>query len=135
MARDRFVTGCVRHQSLPCIPPSTSLHHPQPNQPAKGIMVNPFIWLIFALLDIYWWIIIATIIISWLTAFNVMNRSNPYVRQIAYGLNALTEPLLRPIRRVLPDLGGLDISPIFLLIGLQFVRYLIGYYLAPLMMR
>lgn len=97
-------------------------------------MVNPFIWLIFALLDIYWWIIIATIIISWLTAFNVMNRSNPYVRQIAYGLNALTEPLLRPIRRVLPDLGGLDISPIFLLIGLQFVRYLIGYYLVPLMM-
>jgi YggT family protein len=95
-------------------------------------MVNPFIWLILAIIDIYWWILIITIIISWLTAFNVMNRSNPYVRQIANGLNAMTEPLLRPIRSVLPDLGGLDISPVFLLIGLQFLRYLVIYYLAPL---
>jgi YggT family protein len=96
-------------------------------------MVNPFIWLILALLDIYWWIIIITIIISWLTAFNVMNRSNPYVRQISYGLGKLTEPLLRPIRNILPDLGGLDISPIFLLIALQFLRYFVIYYVAPLM--
>ncbi len=90
--------------------------------------MNPFIWLIITIIDIYFWIILATVILSWLTAFNVINGSNPYVRQFAYALRRLTEPLLGPIRRFLPDLGGIDISPIVLLIALQFVRYLIIYY-------
>jgi YggT family protein len=91
-------------------------------------MINPFLWLILTILDIYFWIILATVIMSWLVAFNVVNGSNPYVRQVAYALRRLTEPLLGPIRRLLPDLGGIDISPIILLLGLQFVRYLVGYY-------
>jgi len=90
--------------------------------------MNPFVWLIVTIIDIYFWIILATVILSWLTAFNVINGSNPYVRQFAYALRRLTEPLLGPIRRFLPDLGGIDISPIVLLIALQFVRYLIIYY-------
>ena len=91
-------------------------------------MLNPFLWLILTVIDIYFWIILATVILSWLVAFNVVNASNPYVRQIGFALKRLTEPLLGPIRRRLPDLGGIDISPIVLLILLQFVRYFIGYY-------
>lgn len=90
-------------------------------------MVNPILWLILTVLDIYFWIILATVVMSWLVAFNVINGSNPYVRQVGHALRALTEPLLGPIRRMLPNLGGIDISPIVLLIGLQFLRYLIVY--------
>ena len=88
-------------------------------------MVNPVIWLILTILDIYFWIVIATVVMSWLVAFNVINGSNPYVRQVGYALRKLTEPVMGPIRRLLPDLGGIDVSPIVVLIGLQFVRYLV----------
>jgi YggT family protein len=90
-------------------------------------MINPVLWLILTVLDLYFWVIIITVVVSWLIAFNVINGSNPYVRQILYALNRLTEPLLAPIRRALPDLGGIDISPIILLLLLQFVRYLVVY--------
>jgi YggT family protein len=96
-------------------------------------MVNPVIWLVLAILDIYFYVILASVILSWLIGFNVINGSNPYVRQIGYALHRLTEPLLGPIRRRLPDLGGIDISPIVLLLGLQFVKYLIVYYAARFM--
>ncbi|MBC8036081.1 MAG: YggT family protein [Rhizobiales bacterium] len=88
-------------------------------------MVNPFLDIILVILDIYFWIIIATVIMSWLIAFNVINGSNPYVRQVGYALRRLTEPLLGPIRRILPDLGGIDISPIVLLLALYFLRRLL----------
>jgi len=84
--------------------------------------INPFLWLILTVLDLYFYVILAMVVMSWLIAFNVINGSNPYVRQIAYALRRLTEPLLAPIRRVLPDLGAVDVSPIVLLIGLQFLR-------------
>jgi YggT family protein len=87
--------------------------------------MNPFLWLILTIIDIYFWIILASVILSWLVAFNVVNRSNPYVRQIGQALEKLTEPLLRPIRRFLPDLGGIDISPIILLIAMQFFGMLV----------
>jgi YggT family protein len=90
--------------------------------------MNPFIWLLFQLIDLYFYVILATVIISWLTAFNIINYSNPYVRQINGVLHQLTEPLLGPIRRVLPNLGGLDFSPIILLLALQFVKRAIVYY-------
>lgn len=98
-----------------------------------GIMEHPVLWLILTILDIYFWVILITVIMSWLIGFNVINGSNPYVRQISYALHRLTEPLLGPIRRLLPDLGGIDISPIVLLLALQFLRYLIIYYAAPLL--
>lgn len=87
--------------------------------------VNPILWLVHTVINIYFWIILAMVIMSWLVAFGIVNRSNPYVRQVGYALERLTEPLLRPIRRFLPDLGGIDISPIILLIGLQFLGILI----------
>jgi YggT family protein len=92
------------------------------------MMMNPFLWLILTVIDLYFWIILATVVLSWLVAFNVINASNPYVRQIGYALRRLTEPLLGPIRRMLPDLGSVDVSPIVLLLILQVARYFIEFY-------
>lgn len=91
--------------------------------------MNPFIWLLFTVIDLYFYVILATVIISWLTSFNIINYSNQYVRQINSVLHQLTEPLLAPIRRILPNLGGLDFSPIVLLLGLQFLKRAIVYYI------
>ena len=82
-------------------------------------------------LDIYWWIIIASAIFSWLHAFNVVNPRNQFVGTIGNMLFRLTEPALRPIRRYMPDLGGIDISPIVLLLILFFVRQFIATTIAP----
>ena len=76
-------------------------------------------------LDLYWWIIIASAIFSWLYAFNVVNPRNQFVGTIGNALYRLTEPALRPIRHVMPDLGGIDISPIILLLILFFLRQFI----------
>ncbi|APH70020.1 YggT family protein [Aquibium oceanicum] len=82
-------------------------------------------------IDIYWWMIIASAIFSWLFAFNVINGRNQFVATIGDFLFRVTEPALRPIRRILPDLGGIDISPIILLLILFFVRQFILTTLAP----
>ncbi|RWM00741.1 YggT family protein [Mesorhizobium sp.] len=73
-------------------------------------------------LDLYWWVIIASAIFSWLYAFNVVNSRNQFVGTIGNVLYRLTEPALRPIRRFMPDLGGIDISPIILLLIIFFLR-------------
>src|SRR3954454_13396620 len=96
--------------------------------------MNPIIWLIVTILNIYFWILVATVVMSWLVAFNIVNRHNQIVRQIQYALNRLTEPVLGPIRRMLPDLGGLDVSPIIAAIIIQFLEYAVAYYGARLMM-
>lgn len=90
--------------------------------------MNPFIWLILTIIDIYFWIILITVISSWLVHFGIINYSNPTVRSILGALQALTDPVLRHIRRFMPNLGGLDVSPVVALIGLQFLQYLIVYY-------
>ena len=82
-------------------------------------------------LDLYWWIIIASAIFSWLYAFNVINSRNQFVGAIGNFLFRVTEPALRPIRRIMPDLGGIDISPIILLLLLFFVRQFILTTVAP----
>ncbi len=74
------------------------------------------------LLSLYWWVVVAGVVLSWLMAFNVVNAYNPFVRSLWGGLNAVTEPILRPIRRILPDLGGIDLSPIILLLGIHFMQ-------------
>lgn len=68
------------------------------------------------LLNVAWWIIIVQAILSWLIAFNVINTSNEIIRSIWIALDRLTEPLYRPIRRVMPDLGALDLSPMVVLL-------------------
>lgn len=94
--------------------------------------MNPFLWLILTVIDLYFWIIIAMVVMSWLIGFNVINVQNQFVRQVQYVLFRLTEPLLGPIRRFMPDLGGVDISPMVLLVGLIFLQRLIIHY-APML--
>lgn len=77
------------------------------------------------LLDFYWWVIIGSAVLSWLMAFGVVNAYNPTVRSIWQALDAMTEPVLRPIRRLLPNTGAVDLSPIFVLLGLSILRYLL----------
>ncbi len=82
-------------------------------------------------LSLYWWILIAAAIFSWLYAFNVVNPRNQVVGMIGQFLYRATEPALRPIRRFLPDLGGIDISPIILLLIIFFLRQLLWTTIAP----
>ena len=83
-------------------------------------------------LDLYWWIIIASAIFSWLYAFNVVNPRNQFVGTVGNMLFRLTEPALRPIRRFMPDLSGIDISPIILLLAIFFLRQFLLTSVAPL---
>jgi YggT family protein len=73
-------------------------------------------------LNLYTWILIGSAIFSWLYAFNVINSSNQFVNSVGMFFYNVTEPVLRPIRRVLPNLGGIDISPIVLLLIIFFIR-------------
>src|SRR6218665_4100102 len=91
-----------------------------PNFRERG-MENPFFWLIHTLITLYIWVLIASAVLSWLVAFNVVNPYNNVVRTITGALYQLTEPLLRPIRNILPNLGGLDISPVILILILMFI--------------
>ncbi|GAB5510055.1 MAG: YggT family protein [Hyphomicrobiales bacterium] len=82
-------------------------------------------------LNLYWWVIIISAILSWLVAFNVVNPRNEVVGTIGRVVHALTEPLLAPIRRFVPSLGGIDISPIILLFGIFFLQQIIIRYGYP----
>ena len=94
-----------------------------------GCPMNALTNLINTVITIYIWILIAAAILSWLVAFNVINTRNRAVYQIGDFLYRLTEPALRPIRNVLPNLGGIDISPLVLILALFFIRDLINEYL------
>lgn len=93
--------------------------------------MNPILWLITTLITIYIWILIAAALMSWLIAFNVVNRHNQIVLTIADFLYRITEPALRPIRERLPNLGGIDISPVILIIGLLFIQYTLMWAFGP----
>ena len=82
-------------------------------------------------LDIYTWILIGSAVFSWLYAFNVVNSRNQFVASLGSFLFKVTEPVLRPIRRFMPDLGGVDISPIFALVIIYFIRQLLWTTIAP----
>ncbi len=87
--------------------------------------------LINSVITIYIWILIASVVLSWLVSFNVVNTGNRVVYEIGSLLHRLTEPLLRPIRSLLPTMGGLDISPVILILALYFVRDLAIEYMRP----
>ncbi|HVV79138.1 MAG TPA: YggT family protein [Pseudolabrys sp.] len=87
--------------------------------------MNPFLWLILTIIDLYIWLLIASAVLSWLVAFNVVNTRNPLVANIGEFLYRITEPALRPIRNMLPNLGGIDVSPVILIILLLFLKQLI----------
>jgi len=77
---------------------------------------------IASIISLYIWLVIISAIMSWLVAFNVINMHNQIVSMIGGFLYRITEPAMRPIRRFMPDLGGIDISPVILILGLIFVR-------------
>ena len=93
--------------------------------------MHAFLNLILLLIRIYIWLLIAQAILSWLLAFGVVNRYNRAVATIGDFLYRVTEPALRPIRSFLPNFGGIDISPVILILILMFLRRLIIYDLAP----
>ena len=78
------------------------------------------------LLTIVTWIIIGQVILSWLFAFNVLNTSSSGVRTLAVAIDRITAPLYRPIRRLLPDFGGIDFSPLVILILIQVIKKLLA---------
>ena len=80
--------------------------------------MNPFLWLITTIIDLYIWILIASAVLSWLVVFNVVNTRNPIVHSVGDFLYRVTEPVLRPIRNRLPSTGGLDLSPIVVIFGI-----------------
>jgi len=79
------------------------------------------------IINILWFIIIVSAIFSWLFAFNVINTRNQFVNQVGSALYRMTEPLYRPIRRFMPDLGGIDLSPLVVLVILFFLQQVIAY--------
>ena len=86
------------------------------------MLSNPFLGLILLLIDLYMWSVIIGIVLSWLVTFNIVNTSNRFVNIVGEFLHRITEPALGPIRRTIPNLGGLDISPVILILLLMFAQ-------------
>jgi YggT family protein len=87
-------------------------------------MVELFRFISFVL-ELYIWILIASAILSWLIAFNVVNTRNQFVGMIGEFLYRVTEPVLRPVRSILPNLGGIDVSPIIVILIIYFIQMVV----------
>ena len=83
---------------------------------------------IFVLITALWWIIIIQAIMSWLIAFNVINTYNDFIRTVWTALDRMTQPLYRPIRRILPDFGALDLSPLVVLLAITIINLIVADY-------
>ena len=93
-------------------------------------LIITLLWLFNTLVEAYIFVIIAAVVVSWLVAFGVLNTYNPFARTVVRALDALTEPVFRQVRRIIPPLGGLDLSPLIILIALQALRMLVNGYAA-----
>jgi YggT family protein len=89
--------------------------------------MDAFIWLVDTVIRVYIWLLIASVVLSWLVAFNVVNTRHPFVNTVGRFLYQVTEPALRPIRRVVPSFGGIDISPVILALIIEFARRFLIY--------
>jgi YggT family protein len=89
------------------------------------------LYVILEALNLYKYVVVGAAVLSWLIAFNVVNIRNDFVRSVWSLLDALTTPLLRPIRNLMPSMGGIDISPVILLLGIMLVEQLILLYVYP----
>src|SRR5262245_1265928 len=113
----------------PIVWPRDSARPPQPT--SRQDPMRAILDIVLIALDLYVWLLIAAAILSWLIAFNVVNTRNQFVAGVAEFLYRITEPALRPIRQVLPNFGGLDISPIILILLILLVQRIITYYIYP----
>jgi YggT family protein len=86
------------------------------------------LWLFDSLVGLYIFVVIAAVVVSWLVAFGVLNTYNPMARSIIRVLDALTEPVFRQIRRIIPAIGGLDLSPMLVILALYFLRMVVDGY-------
>ena len=93
--------------------------------------MHAIFWLIDTVLSIYIMLVFAQVVLSWLVAFNVVNTRNRFVYMVGDFLYRVIEPALRPIRRIVPNFGGIDVSPMVLLVALYFVRLLLIQDIAP----
>jgi YggT family protein len=87
--------------------------------------------LLDTVIRIYIWLLLASVVLSWLVTFNIVNRHNRFVYVIGDFLHRITEPVLRPVRNLLPSIGGIDISPVIVILALYFLRDLAFEYLRP----
>lgn len=95
--------------------------------------MQAFQWLFNTVIEIYIYLVIANVVLSFLIQFGIVNARQPFVQQVGEFLYRVTEPALAPIRRRLPNLGGIDISPMVLIIGLLFVQMLVNGWFIGLM--
>jgi YggT family protein len=91
-------------------------------------LLATLLWLFNELVELYIIVIIAAVVVSWLVAFGVLNTYNPFARSVIRTLDALTEPVFRQVRRIIPPIGGLDLSPLIVLVALQALRMLVNGY-------
>ena len=85
-------------------------------------MLDPISWLILKVLELYSWVVIAAVVVSWLISFGVINTYNRFVYMVNDFLYRITDPALRPLRRIVPNLGGIDISPVVLILIIYFIQ-------------
>jgi YggT family protein len=90
------------------------------------VIIGPLFWLITTVIDLYIWVIIIGAVLSWLVAFNVVNTRNRFVWAVGDFIHRISEPALRPIRSILPNLGGIDISPLVLILLLVFAKQVLS---------
>ena len=98
---------------------------------ARAVSMRAVLDIVIIILDLYTWLLIASAILSWLIAFNVVNTRNQFVSAVAEFLYRITEPVLAPIRSIMPNLGGLDISPIIVILLIMFIERVIMCYIYP----
>jgi YggT family protein len=85
-------------------------------------MISALRIVLITVLDLYWWVVIIAVIASWLVGFGIINSWHPMTRSVLRALDALTAPVFNPIRRIIPPLGGLDLSPLIVLLLITFLR-------------
>jgi len=108
--------------------PAAAIYFPPgsfPQNNNEAVLMNALVTLIDIVFTMYIWLLIASALLSWLVTFNVINTQNRFVYTVMNFLWRVTEPALRPIRKIMPNLGGIDLSPIILILALFFVRQLL----------
>lgn len=90
------------------------------------VIIGPLFWLISTVIQLFIWALIISAVLSWLVAFNVVNTSNRFVYMVGDFLHRITEPALRPIRSIIPNLGGIDLSPLVLILLLIFLQQVLA---------
>jgi len=119
--------GCGPFRARPAL-----IHAGATDSPTrKPLMAGPFLWLFGAIVQLIIIVLIVNAVISWLVAFDIVSRRNAFVAQIWDFTQRLTDPLLKPLRRIIPPIGGMDLSPIVLILGLLFLVRLL-YAVVPL---